>query len=150
MSNTNNKSDTMETKDTVSSCSVSKDQEIKRLQEKVRLSKGSSMSGLKALQSHFTSLSDDLKDFVHLQKYTPLEPQSVKDMIIDDIDFIEKYMIETILHQQQIHQLLNEKKMPQTQEVQINTIQELNVDLVVMEDTCSRKENSNSETEFNK
>nr|GEX71632.1 hypothetical protein [Tanacetum cinerariifolium] len=56
MSNTNNKSETIETKDTVSSCSVSKDQEIQRLQEKAQLTKGSSMSGLKALQSHFTKL----------------------------------------------------------------------------------------------
>ncbi|GKE06449.1 hypothetical protein Tco_1398467 [Tanacetum coccineum] len=52
----------METKDTVSSCSVSKDQEIQRLQEKARLSKGGCMKGLKALQSNFKILSDDLKD----------------------------------------------------------------------------------------
>ncbi|GJU81588.1 hypothetical protein Tco_1283953, partial [Tanacetum coccineum] len=55
--------DKMEMKDTVSSCSVSKEQEIQKLQEKARLSKGVCMKGLKALQSHFTSLSDDLKDF---------------------------------------------------------------------------------------
>ncbi|GKB96039.1 hypothetical protein Tco_0982176 [Tanacetum coccineum] len=63
MSNTNNNSDAMETKDTVSACSISKDQEIQRLQEKARLSKRGCMNGLKALQSHFTSLSDVLKDF---------------------------------------------------------------------------------------
>ncbi|GJV69378.1 hypothetical protein Tco_1484887 [Tanacetum coccineum] len=70
--------------------------------------------------------------------------------MIGDIDFIEKYMIETILHQQDIHQLLNEKKLLQTQEVQINTIQASNVDFVVMENTFSGKENSNSETALSK
>ncbi|GJS58266.1 hypothetical protein Tco_0653050 [Tanacetum coccineum] len=117
--------DKMETKDTVSSC-------------------------LKALQSHLTSLLDDLKDFgrvatfkrtlsqdmdllekhhskeiLHeidcktalkklrtmfentfnsglrecLQNYTALETYSLKDTIIDDMDFIKKYMLGTILHQ---------------------------------------------------
>ncbi|GJV85345.1 hypothetical protein Tco_1525243 [Tanacetum coccineum] len=40
-------------------------------------------------------------------------------------------MIETILHEREIQQLLNEKKL-QTQEVQSNTIQALNVDLVII------------------
>ncbi|GKB70551.1 hypothetical protein Tco_0931963 [Tanacetum coccineum] len=53
-------------------------------------------------------------------------------------------MLETILHQQEIQQLLNEKKL-QTQEVQSNTVQALKVDSIVMENTCSGKENSNSE-----
>ncbi|GJW45900.1 hypothetical protein Tco_0077546 [Tanacetum coccineum] len=48
--------------------------------------------------------------------------------MMDDIGFIEKYMIETILHQQEIQQLLNEKKLLQTQEVQVQT-QESMVDL---------------------
>ncbi|GJT91855.1 hypothetical protein Tco_1080700 [Tanacetum coccineum] len=68
--------------------------------------------------------------------------------MIGDMDFIEKYLLETILHEQEIHQLLNEKKL-QTQEVQSNTIQASNVNSVVMENTCSEKENSNSDTAFN-
>ncbi|GJY45391.1 hypothetical protein Tco_0434454 [Tanacetum coccineum] len=200
MSNTNNNSNTMEMKDTVSSCSVSNDQEMQQLHKKALFSKASCMNGLKALQSNFKILLDDLKHFggvatfkrifsqdmdlleKHLtkeilheidyktaltklktmfentlnselrdrrQKYTSLEPQFVKDTMIDDIDFIEKYMIDTILHQQEIQQLLNEKKL-QTQEVQINTVKALNVDLIIMENTCSGKENSNSQTAFNK
>nr|GEV73757.1 hypothetical protein [Tanacetum cinerariifolium] len=199
MSNTNN-SNTMEIKDTVSSCSVSNDQEMQRLHKKALFLKANCMNGLKALQSNFKILSDDLKDFggvatfkrtfsqdmnllekhltkeilheidyktaltklktmfentfnselrEHLQKYTSLDPQSVKDTMISDIDFIEKYMINITLHQQEIQQLFNEKKL-QTQEVQINTVKALNVDLIIIEIACSGKENSHSETAFNK
>ncbi|GJV49377.1 hypothetical protein Tco_1439589 [Tanacetum coccineum] len=124
------------------------------------------MTGVKALQSHFMSLSDNLKDdapvatfkrtfsqdmdlqekqltkeILHetdcktaltelrslfentfnsdlrlrLQNYTAFETIFIRDMIIGDMDFIKKYMIETILHQQEIQQLLNEQKL-QTQE----------------------------------
>ncbi|GKD49783.1 hypothetical protein Tco_1278759, partial [Tanacetum coccineum] len=120
MSNTNN---TMQTQtssalhnDTVSLCSVSKDQEIQRLQEKAQLSKGSSMN----------------------------------DAMNGGMDFIEKYMLETILHQQEIQKFLSEKKLMQTQEVHSNTVQELKDDSVVIENTCFGKENSNSEPAFNK
>ncbi|GKB96289.1 hypothetical protein Tco_0982426 [Tanacetum coccineum] len=96
----------------VSSCSTSKDQEIQRLQEKERLSKEGCMKSLIALQSHFTFLTDTLKDF-------------------------------------ETQQLLNEKKS-QTHEVQINTVQALNVDSAVMEKTCSGKDKSNLETVLSK
>ncbi|GJR23975.1 hypothetical protein Tco_0972502 [Tanacetum coccineum] len=70
-------------------------------------------------------------------------------MMIEDFDFIEKYMIETILYEREIHQLLNAKKM-QTQEVQINTVKALDVDSIIIEYTFFGKENSSSETAFNK
>ncbi|GJX44309.1 hypothetical protein Tco_0260985 [Tanacetum coccineum] len=54
----------METKDTVSSCSVSKDQELQRLQEKAQLSKEGCMKSLRAIQSQFKFLTDTLQDFV--------------------------------------------------------------------------------------
>ncbi|GKD21640.1 hypothetical protein Tco_1223343, partial [Tanacetum coccineum] len=80
--------------------------------------------------------------------------QLLNDTIIGDMDFIKKYMIEIVLHQHEIQQLLNEKKL-QTQEDHSNTIQALNVDalkvdLVVKQNTCSRKENSTLEPAFNK
>ncbi|GKA28008.1 hypothetical protein Tco_0714176 [Tanacetum coccineum] len=191
----------METKDTVSSCSVSKDQELQRLQKKAIFSKGGCMNGLKALQSQFTSLSYILNDFggvptfirtfsheidllekyltkeIHheidcktaltklrtmfentfnselrerLKKYTVFNAQSFKDTMIDNMDFIEKYMLETILHQQENQKILTEKKLLQTQEVQINTVQALNVNSVIKENTCSGKENSNTKTGFSK
>ncbi|GKE65006.1 hypothetical protein Tco_1519167, partial [Tanacetum coccineum] len=48
-----------------------------------------------------------------LQNYTALETYSVKDTIIGDMDFVEKYMIETILHQKETQKLLTEKKLLQ-------------------------------------
>ncbi|GJZ22113.1 hypothetical protein Tco_0559152 [Tanacetum coccineum] len=82
-------------------------------------------------------------------KYTRFNTQSFRDAIIKDMDFIMKYMLEIILHQQEIQQLLNEKKL-QTQEVQSNTVQELKVDPIIMENTYSRKDNSNSDTALSK
>ncbi|GKB25258.1 hypothetical protein Tco_0864659 [Tanacetum coccineum] len=79
-----------------------------------------------------------------------METQIFKNVIIRDTDFIEKYMLETILHQQDIHKLLTEKKLLHTQEVQINIVQVSNVDSFVMEKTCPRKENSSSETALSK
>ncbi|GKE60663.1 hypothetical protein Tco_1511030, partial [Tanacetum coccineum] len=80
-----------------------------------------------------------------LLKYTRFDDQSFKDSMIRHMDFIEKYMLKTIFHQQEIQQLLNEKRL-QTQEVQSNTVQALKVDSIAMENTCSEKEDNNSET----
>ncbi|GJW76279.1 hypothetical protein Tco_0137961 [Tanacetum coccineum] len=52
----------------------------------------------------------------NFKKYTGLETQHFKDAMIGDIDFIQKYMLETILHEQDIQKLLTEKKLL-TQEV---------------------------------
>ncbi|GKD55274.1 hypothetical protein Tco_1288661 [Tanacetum coccineum] len=142
----------METKDTISSCSFSKDQELQRLQEKEQLSKEGCMKSLRAIQSQF-KLTDTLQDFgtmpifkrtfaqdldlleqhftkeiipqtgcktiltklittfvnafnsefkERIQKYTRFDDQSFKDSMIRHMDFIKKYMLETILHQQEI------------------------------------------------
>ncbi|GKB52617.1 hypothetical protein Tco_0903370 [Tanacetum coccineum] len=60
-----------------------------------------------------------------------------------------------ILHQQWTPEFLKQNKLLQTQEDQSNTVQALNadplkVDLVVIQNTCSEKEDSNSETTFSK
>ncbi|GKF43359.1 hypothetical protein Tco_0129911, partial [Tanacetum coccineum] len=204
MSNTTNNMQTHTSSalhnNTVSLCSVSNEEEIQRLQEKARLSKGGCMNSLKELQSHFTFFIDTLQDFGQVPifkstfsqdmdlleqqltkeipcktdckttltklrttfenafnsklrecilKYTRFNTQSFRDAIIKDMDFIMKYMLEIILHQQEIQQLLNEKKL-QTQEVQLNTIQELKVDPIVMENTYSKKDNSNPDTALSK
>ncbi|GJW52232.1 hypothetical protein Tco_0093583 [Tanacetum coccineum] len=75
--------------------------------------------------------------------------------MICNMDSIGKYMLEIILHQQRTPQLLKQKKLMQTQEDHSNTVQALNVDslkvdLVVIQNTCSEKEDSNSETASNK
>ncbi|GJU25370.1 hypothetical protein Tco_1163991 [Tanacetum coccineum] len=70
-------------------------------------------------------------------------------------DSIGKYMLEIILHQQRTLQLLKQKKLMQTQEYHSNPILALNVDslkvdLVVIQNTCSEKEDSNSKTTSSK
>nr|GEW06632.1 retrovirus-related Pol polyprotein from transposon TNT 1-94 [Tanacetum cinerariifolium] len=77
------------------------------------------------------------------------------DAMICNMDSIGKYMLDIILHQQRTLQLLKQKKLMETQEDHSNPIPALNVDslkvdLVVIQNTCSEKEHSNSETASNK
>ncbi|GJZ99893.1 hypothetical protein Tco_0672444 [Tanacetum coccineum] len=110
-------------------------------------------TALTELRSLFeNTFNSDLRP--RLQNYTAFKTIFVRDTIISDMNFIKKYMIETILHQQEIQKLSNENKL-QKQEDQSNTVQALNVDalkvdLVVIQNTCSEKEDNNSETTFNK
>ncbi|GKB03494.1 hypothetical protein Tco_0831637 [Tanacetum coccineum] len=99
------------------------------------------------------NFNSEFKERIH--KYTRFDDQSFKDAMICNMDFIVRYMLEIILHQQQSQQLLKQKKFLQTQEDQSNTVQALNVDalkvdLVVIQNTCSRKENNISETACSK
>ncbi|GJX35792.1 hypothetical protein Tco_0247349 [Tanacetum coccineum] len=89
-----------------------------------------------------------------MQKYTRFDAQSLQDAMICNMDSIGKYMLEITVHQQRTPQLLKQKKLMQTQD-HSNPIQELNVnslkvDLVVIQNTCSEKEDNNSETASNK
>ncbi|GKD03072.1 hypothetical protein Tco_1178046 [Tanacetum coccineum] len=75
--------------------------------------------------------------------------------MICNMDSIGKYMLEIILYQQRTPQFLKQKKLMQTQEDHSNPIPALNidslkVDLVVIQNTCSEKEDTNSETASNK
>ncbi|GJY15483.1 hypothetical protein Tco_0385905 [Tanacetum coccineum] len=75
--------------------------------------------------------------------------------MICNMDSIGKYMLEIILHQQQTSQLLTQKKLIQTQDDHSNIVQEFNVDslkvdLVVIQNTCSEKEDSDSKTASSK
>ncbi|GJU43885.1 hypothetical protein Tco_1201151 [Tanacetum coccineum] len=64
--------------------------------------------------SNVNAFNSEFKE--RIQKYSRFDDQSFKDSMIRHMDFIKKYTLETILHQQEIQQLLNEKKL-QTQEV---------------------------------
>ncbi|GJS36297.1 hypothetical protein Tco_0534679 [Tanacetum coccineum] len=110
--------------------------------------KGISRMTCPKLNNHNEGRSHELREC--LQNYTAFKAYSIKDTIIGDMDFIKKYMLETILHQQEIQKLLTEKKLLQTQEVQSNIVQAFKANSIVMENTCSEKENSNSEPTFNK
>nr|GEW51482.1 hypothetical protein [Tanacetum cinerariifolium] len=80
-----------------------------------------------------------------MKKYTRFNAQSFQDTMICNMDSIGKYMLKIILHQQQTLQFLKQKKLMQTQEDHSNPIQALNVDslkvdLVVIQNTCSKKD----------
>ncbi|GJZ64312.1 retrovirus-related pol polyprotein from transposon TNT 1-94 [Tanacetum coccineum] len=89
------------------------------------------------------------------QRTLRFNAQSFQDAMICNMDSIGKYMLEIIRHQQRTPQLLKQKKLMQTQEDHSNPIPTLNVDsfkvdLVVIQNTCSEKEDSNSETASSK
>ncbi|GJR67725.1 hypothetical protein Tco_0013790 [Tanacetum coccineum] len=151
MSNTNTNLQTQSSSvlhnDTVTSYSTSK------VQEKTQLSRSRCMNSLRAIKSQFKFLTETLQDFEfkeHMQKYTRFDAQSLYDAMICNIDSIGKYMLEITLHQQRTPQLLKQKKLMQTQEDHSNPIPALNVDslkvdFVVIQNTCSEKEDGNSE-----
>nr|GEW18321.1 hypothetical protein [Tanacetum cinerariifolium] len=90
-----------------------------------------------------------------MRKYTRFDAQSLKDAMIFNMNSIGKYMLEIILHQQRTPYLLKQKKLMQTQEDHSNPIPTLNVDSlkvdsVVIQNTCSEKKDSNSETASSK
>ncbi|GJU14523.1 hypothetical protein Tco_1142489 [Tanacetum coccineum] len=89
-----------------------------------------------------------------MQKYIRFNAQSFQDAMICNMDSIGKYMCETILHQQRTPQLLKQKKLMQTQDhsnpIQALNVNSLKVDLVVIQNTFSEKEDTNSETAFSK
>ncbi|GKC40298.1 hypothetical protein Tco_1052682 [Tanacetum coccineum] len=135
--------------DTVSSCSAFK------VQEKTQLLRSRCMNSLREVKSQFKFLSETLQDFERIQKYTRIDDQSFQDAMICNMDSIGKYMLEIILHQQRTLQLLKQKQLMQTQEDHSNTILALNVDsskvhLVIIQNTCSEKEDSNLETASSK
>ncbi|GJS67782.1 hypothetical protein Tco_0682347 [Tanacetum coccineum] len=80
-----------------------------------------------------------------MQNYTRYDAQSFYDAMIFNMDSPWKYMLELILHQQRTPQLLKQKKLIQTQKDHSHPIPALNVDslkvdFVVIQNTCSEKE----------
>nr|GEW64851.1 hypothetical protein [Tanacetum cinerariifolium] len=91
----------------------------------------------------------------HEGRVDQFNAQSFQHAMICNMDSIGKYMLEIILHQQRTAQLLKQKKLTQTQDDHSNPILALNVDslkvdLVVIQNTCSKKEDSNLETASSK
>ncbi|GJT48092.1 hypothetical protein Tco_0974249 [Tanacetum coccineum] len=161
MSNTNMQTQTSSVlhNDIVSSCSTSK------VQENTQLSRSRCMNSLREIQSQFKFLTETLQDFgtmsifkkfkARMQKYTRFDAQSLYDAMIFNMDSIGKYMLQITLHQQRTPQVLKQKKLMRTQEDHSNPIPTLNVDslkvdLVLIQNTCSEKEVSDSETASSK
>ncbi|GJS79209.1 hypothetical protein Tco_0729090 [Tanacetum coccineum] len=73
------------------------------------------------------------------------------------MESVKKSIVERAKHKREYDNRMNDKQMQskekkklQIQEVQSNTVHEFKVDSVVMENTCSRKENVTSETPSSK
>ncbi|GKB55090.1 hypothetical protein Tco_0905843 [Tanacetum coccineum] len=97
------------------------------------------------------AFNSEFKERMH--KYTIFDAQSLYDAMICNMDSIGKYMLEITLHQQRIPQLLKQKKFMQTQEDHSNPIPVLNVDslkvdFVVIQNTCSVKEDNKYFVEY--
>ncbi|GJU31641.1 putative reverse transcriptase domain-containing protein [Tanacetum coccineum] len=83
------------------------------------------------------------------------EVKQLKQSRIPIVKIPSEYMLEIILHQQRTLHLLKQKMLMQTQEDHSHQTQAVNsdslkVDLVVIQNTCSEKEDSNSETASSK
>ncbi|GJU55144.1 hypothetical protein Tco_1228858 [Tanacetum coccineum] len=175
----------METKDTLSSCSYSDEQDMQQMLKQAKILKGSCLNGLSALKSNFTRtleqgitksefecafshiFGEDVDTFTRtfsqnmdtleqqltketilesncqnafrvikiqfekifssvlikpssldglyarkdFQAYTSIEPQLFKETILKNFDFIEDYMLKTIIHAQTIQKRLDDKKL---------------------------------------
>ncbi|GKD48303.1 hypothetical protein Tco_1277279 [Tanacetum coccineum] len=175
----------METKDTLSSCSYSDEQDMQQMLKQAKILKGGCLNGLSALKSNFTRIleqgitkSEFERAFSHIfgedvdtftrtfsqnmdtleqqltketilesncqnafrvlktqfekifssvlikpssldgtyarkdfHAYTGMEPQLFKETILKNFNFIEDYMLKTIIHAQTIQKMLDDKKL---------------------------------------
>ncbi|GKB16014.1 hypothetical protein Tco_0849937 [Tanacetum coccineum] len=125
-----------------------------------------SIDAFKALKRQFQLLInfqynfdylDDLMICKYFLPYTRTEVQQFRYTLIQHMESVKKSIVERAKHKREYDSRMNdrrmqskEKKKLQTQEVQSNIVHELKVDSVVMENTCSRKENGTSETASSK
>ncbi|GJY90243.1 hypothetical protein Tco_0505439 [Tanacetum coccineum] len=171
----------METKDTLSSCSYSDEQDMQQMLKQAKILKGSCLNGLSALKSNFTrtleqgiTKSEFERAFSHIfgedvdtftrtfsqnmdtleqqltketilesncqnafrdfRAYTSMEPQLFKEIILKNFDFIEDYMLKTIIHAQTIQKRLDDKKL----QIQECTVQEVKALDAISEDKAKK------------
>ncbi|GKC79395.1 hypothetical protein Tco_1130169 [Tanacetum coccineum] len=149
----------MEMKDTLSLCSNSEEREMQRLQQKARISKASSMNGLRTLRFHFKYLSLVLQDFGDAAS-------TFTRTFFEDMNKLEKHLIEEKLHENDCKTALTALRTMLEKIFNSELLKFLNFNfkkytgletqpfkdamIVVMENTCFGKENSSSETVFSK
>ncbi|GJX30074.1 hypothetical protein Tco_0238153 [Tanacetum coccineum] len=129
MSNTNTNLQTQTSSvlqnDTVSSCSISK------VQEKTQLSRIKCMKSLRAIQSQLKFLTDTLQDFGTMPIF--------KRTFSQDLDLLEQHLTKEIISQTDCKTTLTKLRTT------------LNLELsYIIQNTCSEKEDSNSENASNK
>ncbi|GJX42873.1 hypothetical protein Tco_0257863 [Tanacetum coccineum] len=147
--------------DTVSSCSTSK------VQEKTQLSRSRCMNSLREVKSQFKFLSETLQDFGTIPIF--------KRTFSQDLDLLEQHLTKDILshtdcnttltklitkfenafnsefkEHMQKYTRFNAQSFQDAMIFQELNVDSLKVDLVVIQNTCSEKEDSNSETASNK
>ncbi|GKB32154.1 hypothetical protein Tco_0871555 [Tanacetum coccineum] len=135
MSNTNLPTQTSSVllKDTVSSCSTSK------VQENIQLSRSRCMNSLREVKSQSKFLSETFKDFGTMLIF--------KRTFSQDFDLLEHHLTKNILSQTDCNTTLT--KLKAKFENAFNS-ESKELDLVVIQNTCSEKEYSNSETASSK
>ncbi|GJR89469.1 hypothetical protein Tco_0213480 [Tanacetum coccineum] len=160
----------METKDTLSSCSYSDEQDMQQMLKQAKILKGGCLNGLSALKSNFTRIleqgitkseferafshifGEDVDTFTRTSvlikpssldgmyarkdflAYTSMEPQLFKEIILKNFDFIEDYMLKTIIHAQMIQKRLDDKKL----QIQECTVQEVKALDAISEDKAKQ------------
>ncbi|GKB01054.1 hypothetical protein Tco_0829098, partial [Tanacetum coccineum] len=161
----------METKDTLSLCSYSDEQDMQQMLKRAKILKGSCLNDLNALKSNFTrkleegitkseferafshifgedvdtftrtsvlikpSSLDDMYARKDFHAYTSMQPQLFKETILKNFDFIEDYMLKTIIHAQTIQKRLDDKKL----QIQECTVQEVKASDAFSEDKAQEK-----------
>ncbi|GKA12660.1 hypothetical protein Tco_0692206 [Tanacetum coccineum] len=152
MSNTNNNLQTQTSSvlhnDTVSSCSTSK------VQEKTQLSRSRCMNRLREVKSQFKFLTETLQDFGTMPIF--------KRTFSQDLDLLEQHLTKDILSQTDCNTTLtklrtnfenalnSEFKERMQKYKRFNAQSSQDAMIFVIQNTCFEKEDSNSETTFNK
>nr|GEW00365.1 hypothetical protein [Tanacetum cinerariifolium] len=102
------------------------------------------VDGLKFALSNRILLWKSLK--IRVLRWTVLKNSSLVSLtVLIEIISLKMILIVILLSRLHLH-LLKQKKLMQTQEDHSNPIQALNIDLVVIQNTCSEKEDTDSET----
>ncbi|GJY85119.1 hypothetical protein Tco_0499145 [Tanacetum coccineum] len=109
----------METKDTLSSCSYSDEQDMQQMLKQAKILKGGCLNGLSTLKSNFTRILE--------QGITKSEFERAFSHIFD-------YMLKTIIHAQTIQKRLDDKKL----QIQECTVQEVKALDAISEDKAKK------------
>nr|GEU55425.1 hypothetical protein [Tanacetum cinerariifolium] len=152
----------METKDTLSLCSDSDEQDMQQMLQRTKIMKDKHRCTRKKLtkdtiieskyQNAFRVLKTQFEKFFtsvlikpssldgtyarkDFHAYTGMEPQFIKVTILKNFDFIEIYMLKTIIHAETIQKRLDEKKL----QIQESTVQEVKASDAISEDKAQER-----------
>ncbi|GKE80609.1 hypothetical protein Tco_1550609 [Tanacetum coccineum] len=124
----------METKDTLSSCSNSEEQQMQLIRDE---SKESCMVSFQQLHSHLKSrfyLDDEYVDMTRNKflQYTRLDIPEFRDTLIQNMDYVKKSIGERAQHKREYESRVNERQI-QTTEEKTDTSNALDASSVIIE-----------------